>query len=131
MMGMRGGLPPSLRKKREERKEEAGGLSEPEFVRPLIPASTRRPKEATKKNIVDLTNDKVKSSLLAYLSQNFQFDETTIVSEENMCRHLRDVAGIDLSAVGDERWDAALLVDAAKEVFGDRALIQWGYQLRA
>lgn len=131
MMGMRGGLPPSLRKKREERKEDGGGLSEPDFVRPVIPASTRRPKDATKKNIIDVTNDEMKSSLRAYLSENFQFDETMIVSADNLCRHLRDVAGIDLGAVGDDRWELELLVDAAKEVFGDRAQIQWGYQLRA
>eukprot|EP01083_Nonionella_stella_P287886 980015_1 len=44
--GMMGGLPPSLRKKREERKDK--DIIREEFARPIIPKSVQR-KKATKK----------------------------------------------------------------------------------
>jgi len=130
MMGLKGGIPPSLRKKREERKEDATELSGPQFARPLIPSTARRPKNLTKKNIVDITHNEIAQRLRTYLSESFQYDARMIMDEVVLCQYLRDIAGIDLSVVGDMQWDYDTLLDATKEVFGVQAISTWGYTLR-
>eukprot|EP00486_Rosalina_sp_Unknown_P016951 CAMPEP_0201595060 /NCGR_PEP_ID=MMETSP0190_2-20130828/192186_1 /ASSEMBLY_ACC=CAM_ASM_000263 /TAXON_ID=37353 /ORGANISM="Rosalina sp." /LENGTH=368 /DNA_ID=CAMNT_0048054917 /DNA_START=23 /DNA_END=1129 /DNA_ORIENTATION=- len=128
-MAMRGGLPPSLRKKREEAKEKGVELPEQDFARPVIPSSARR--KATKKNIIDITNEQINEELRQYLSTSFKFDEYMILSSDNLCAYLRDTADIDLSSTGDNKWELDILSSAIKEVFGDGANGSYGYALRA
>ena len=54
-----------------------------------------------------------------------------IISADNLCLYLRDIAGIDLSATGDTKWEMHILIDAAKQVFGEKVENPYGYLLRA
>ena len=72
----------------------------------------------------------VKQKLREYLSASFQYDARMIMDEVVLCVYLRDVAGIDLSAMGDIKWDYQTLLDATKDVFGVKAINTWGYTLR-
>jgi len=126
-MGLKGGLPPSLRKKREEQKGETD-LSKPEFLRPVIPPSTRR--KSTKKNIISITNKQINEELRNCLQENFVFDDRMLVSGHLLCCYLKDITGIDLSMIGNEAWNESLLIDAVKEVFGEKAIASYGYSLK-
>mmetsp|Transcript_56634 Transcript_56634/g.90181 ORF Transcript_56634/g.90181 Transcript_56634/m.90181 type:complete len:269 (+) Transcript_56634:53-859(+) len=128
-MAMRGGLPPSLRKKREEQKEQGVELPGEQFARPIIPSSARR--RATKKDIISITNEQINEELRSYLSTSFVFDEKMILSANILCLYLRDVAGIDLSSAGDDKWELQILMSAIQEVFGEKAKHSYGYLLRA
>eukprot|EP01084_Bolivina_argentea_P088574 159919_1 len=129
-MGMRGGIPPSLRKKREEAKEKDTALPSQEFERPVIPSTVQR-KKATKEDILTITSNEIKQALNVCLSETFVFDESMIVNESILCSYLRDIAGIDLSLIGDSKWDSDILIDTIKDVFGDKVQHPYGYQLRA
>ena len=54
-----------------------------------------------------------------------------ILSSDNLCTYLRDIADIDLSSTGDDKWELDLLTSAVKQVFGDEANGTYGYALRA
>jgi len=129
-LALRGGVPPSLRKKNEERKENNTELPGTDFDRPLIPSTARRPKETSKRDIVSVTNDEIGQRLREYLSASFQYDPAMIMDEAVLCVHLRDIGGIDLSAMGDVKWDFETLLEAMTDVFGVRAINTWGYTLR-
>eukprot|EP01084_Bolivina_argentea_P160011 278669_1 len=129
-MGLKGGLPPSLRKKREEQKEKEADIPDAQFAKPIIPSSARR--KQTKKNIINLENEKINQSLKAYLSESFTFDEEMIINDNYLLLYLRDFAGIDLSSCdNDNKWDKELLLSCLKEVYGDKVESSWGFKIRA
>lgn len=74
----------------------------------------------------------INEELRQYLSESFKFDEYMILSNDNLCAYLRDVADIDLSTTDDgKKWELEILSSAIKEVFGDKANGSYGYALRA
>eukprot|EP01083_Nonionella_stella_P279459 950642_1 len=56
----------------------------------------------------------IKQALNVCLSESFVFDENMIVNESILCSYLRDIAGIDLSLIGDSKWDSDMLIDTIK-----------------